>query len=128
MNAAPPVEIPEGVCEAAGRILAVLRARPAMSDELASVSKCSRPTAHRALRAMRDAGAKLVFSRTVRTWSLLLPWSRPPELLTRAELVARYHRAEIWRARCRRYEQHMAENVPPQLWPHEFMIAKAVAG
>jgi hypothetical protein len=37
---------------------------------------------------MRDAGAKLAFSRAMRTWSLREPWSRPPARLTRAELVA----------------------------------------
>lgn len=31
-----------------------------------------------------------------------------------------YDAAGIWKARCRRYEQHMADNVPQELWPEFF--------
>jgi DNA-binding transcriptional ArsR family regulator len=79
-------ELSEGVCAATGRILAFLQARPASTEELAE--KSSKPTVHRALRAMRAAGAELTFNRMTGTWALVKPWSRPPSLLTRAELVA----------------------------------------
>jgi hypothetical protein len=81
-------EVPEGVCLAAGRILGMLSARPATIDALARRSYCSKPTAHRAIAAMRQAGASLRYDRASNTWSLVRPWHRPPYLLTRAELVA----------------------------------------
>lgn len=35
----------------------------------------------------------------------------------RVQIDAQREDAEIWKARCRRYEQHMAEHVPPKYWP-----------